>query len=359
MNRIDPAVLERSLTAAGIELAPESGAPAPETARHSPWYLRLLAGIGGFIGGLMVLMMFGSILAMARIFESAAGATSIGMMLCVGAVVIYRSAQGSAAGAQAGLAASVAGQIAISFGIMQWFKFDGQIQWWPLVLGQGVLVWLIRDGLHRSLVTATMVILGALSCRADWQLAAWWGIACLAVVWWLASEAPLIMRGWADAVSPIAFGTLAGVLLSQWPWPFVGYLRHGASAGIPVHWVAALPALLLAVWWHTRANRPAPRAAAIALALVAGVLGVWLPVWTTAILLAMLGVASARPGWAVIAVLAMGWSVSRYYYVMKISLLEKAGSMALAGLVCLGLALLVRRIGPSLIGGLDEQGEAA
>jgi hypothetical protein len=149
--------------------APRSlqAAPVP----GSPWAIRLLAGIGGFIGGMMILLMVGSFFAALRIFNDAAVLVFVGLALAVVAVAFYRVANGSAAGEQCGLAMSIAAQAAFAVGISDAFKTDMRAAWWMLVALQGVLLWLIANGLHRTLTAAAMVVFGALAARASAAIA--------------------------------------------------------------------------------------------------------------------------------------------------------------------------------------------
>lgn len=384
---VQAAQWESQLAAAGVRLAAALPSSASATASPSAtpaagWAIRLLAGIGGFIGGVMILLFLGMGLASLKLFDSPATALVIGLLLCAAAVTAYRVAANSAALEQFGLAVSVAGQLSLAIAINHWFKTGSTPSWWPLVLMQGLLLVLISNGLHRTLLTAAMVILGSLSCRSLPLVAAWWSLIALAAVLWLHAEGRLTARGRTHSIAPPVFGApvfgapvfgapvfgapvfgapvfgaMAGLIVMQWPQWFVIWGRlDGADAfswftWFPLHWAAALPALLLAAWLHTRHAAPAQRAAALAFALAAGAPGVWLPAWTAALLLALLGLTSARPGWAVVALLAMIWSVSRFYYDMRITLLEKAVWMAAAGAVCLLLAALVHWIAPRLAAG--------
>ncbi len=331
----------------------------------------------------MILLFLGMGLASLKLFDSPATALVIGLLLCAAAVTAYRVAANSAALEQFGLAVSVAGQLSLAIAVGAWFKTDSTISWWPLVLLQALLLVLIRNGLHRTLLAAAMVILGSLSCRSLPAVSVWWLLIALAPVLWLDAEGRLIAYTQAHSAAPRgfgasvlgapmpgmpafgapafgapafgapAFGAMAGLIVMQWPQWFVIWGRLEGLGGFPWHWAAALPALLLAVWLHTQHAAPAQRAAALGFALAAGALGVWLPAWTAALLLALLGLTSARPGWAVVALLAMIWSVSRFYYDMRITLLEKAAWMAAAGAVCLLLAALVQWIAPRLATGVS------
>ena len=339
------AVVDRAPVADGEQTA-QVVAPTAPAVVPTPWYLRLLAGIGGFIGGVMLLLFFGLGLASMKLFDSVEVAFTIGALLCAGAVVVYRAASSGTAAEQCGLAVSIAGQLALVVAIVQGFKGSAMPSWWLLVAAQGVLLFFIANGLHRTLIAAAMVILGALSCRSHLTLTLWWGAVSFAATIWVWAEAHLIARGQGAAVAPPVFGALAGVILGQSPWLIQWWSRElpGADLGISQPWITGLPAVLLAVWMITPRNL-----AAWLLAIAVAALGMWLPAWSAALLLALLGLGSARPGWAVVAALAMIWSVWRFYYALNFSLLEKSAWMAVAGVVCIALASLVQFMGVRLI----------
>jgi len=314
----------------------------------SPWAIRLLAGIGGFIGGMMILLMVGSFFAALRIFNDAAVLVFAGLALALVAVAFYRVANGSAAGEQCGLAMSIAAQAAFAVGLSDVFKTDVRAAWWILVVLQGVLLWLIANGLHRTLTAAAMVVFGALAARQPGLLMVWWTVAALAACVLMQLEAHILARGSVVDVAPAAFGLLCGLLITQWPWMVSEWGPRLARGASPLLWAMSLPALLAAAWAASATAGGAQRIGVLLLALGTGVLGLWLPGWTTALLLAVLGLAHARPGWAVVAVLAMIFSVWRFYYAMQVTLLEKALWMAVAGAVCLLLAAAVRLVWPVL-----------
>ena len=337
---------EARLAAAGLTLRPATRQAPPEVPRPA-WPIRLLAGIGGFIGGIMILLFLGLGLANLNLFNSPGAASLIGMALCGGAVAAYRVGAGSAAVEQGGLAISIAGQMALGFGVAQWFDHHSRPLLWPLVLVQIAMLLLVNNGLHRTLVAAGMVLLGTLSCRGMGDAALWWGLVAFGVVFLLWGEGHGVVRGWVDFVSPVVFGATGGLIASQFAWTSgVGRALELPASG-PL-WATTLPALGLAVMWASDGLDSRRRAGVVLLAMAAGLMGLWLPGWTPALLLAVLGLAWARPAWAVVAVAAMVGAVSQYYYNLRLTLLEKAAWMAAAGLACLVLAALVHWLAPRL-----------
>ncbi|MBL8383964.1 MAG: DUF4401 domain-containing protein [Burkholderiales bacterium] len=349
MNTTDPSAWAERLARAGITPAPAAD-PGPGTAAPAaPWAVRLLAGVGGFIGGVMILLLFAVGMASLKFFDTPEAATFLGLVLAVGAVLVYRLGAGGVAIEQCALAISIAAQITLAIGIGPLFKSGGHLTWWPLVAVQATMLVLVRNRLHRTLVCAAMVILGALSLRQVAAVAVWSAAAALAATAWAIAAPRLAPRGAADGAAAPVFGALAGLLIVQWPWTFVAWKANAGAAHLAWHWAAALPALVLAAGWLAAHAGVTARIAVFALALAAGLLGLWLPAWTTALCLAVLGIGTARPGWAIVAALAMIVSVGFFYYSLRVTLIEKAVWMAGAGAACLVLAALVRGVGGRLV----------
>lgn len=334
---------EARLAASGIVL---DGAPAPASAADpaNPWYLRLVAGIGGFIGALMVLLFLGAGLGSLRLLDSAQSAGAVGLFLCATSVGLYAFSRGVAA-EQFALAVSIAGQIALAIGVADVFRSGSLTNWWALVGVQALLWVLVNNGLHRSLTGAALAIFGALSCRTPGLLALWWGALMLVCAVILLAEGALAARGRADAVAPAVFGLIAGIIAAQIPWFFKLWPGSAGAGPGSLPWATQLPALLLITWAAARGAPVTARAGALLLAFATATLGAWLPGWIPALFLALGGLAWARPAWAMIAMLALIFSVSAYYYSLAITLLDKAARMALAGVACLALAAVVRQVG--------------
>jgi hypothetical protein len=333
--------------------APDAAAPdaaAPDAAASAPpappWPLRLIAGIGGFMGALMVLLFIGAGLGSLRLFDSAEAATVIGAGLCIAAWAAYRVARGAAA-EQFALALSLAGQIAFAIGTVQLFRSGSAMVWWPLVALEVLLWLLVANAQHRTLVGAAWVLFAALSCRSPLALALLSGGVALLATLMAIGEGRLAERGFGGAMAPGVFGLLVGLILTQLPWFALLMQLRGPSLGW-LDWYAELPALALAAWAAAGRAPAATRVAVLLLAVALGGLGAWLPGWVAALLLALLGLASGRPAWAVVAAAALMFAVSRYYYDLAVTLLQKAAWMAAAGLACLMLAAVIRKVGAAL-----------
>ena len=109
MTPISGAALWQKLAEAGIV---EGDAPPPADGA-SPWYVRTMLGIAGWIGALFLLGFVGA--AMAVVFDSAGAALVVGALCCTGASFIFRSRNDVAL--QFGLAISLAGQVMMIFGL--------------------------------------------------------------------------------------------------------------------------------------------------------------------------------------------------------------------------------------------------
>lgn len=339
----DIAAWEAQLSAAGIALADVGATEAP-VAPANPWYLRMVAGVGGFIGALMVLLFLGAGLGSLRLFDSAQSAGAVGLFLCASSIGMYAFWRGVAA-EQFALAISIAGQIGFAISVADVFRSGASISWWPLVGVQALLWLLIGNGLHRTLTGVALAVFGALSCRAPAALAAWWAVLVLVAAAILAAEAWFAARGRGHAVGPAFFGLIIGVIAAQIPWFFKLWPGSPVAGPDSLPWATQVPAMLLITWAATAGAPSATRVGALLLGFAIASLGAWLPGWIPALVLALGGLAWARPGWAVVAALVLIFSVSVYYYSLAVTLLDKAARMALAGLACIALAAVARQVG--------------
>src|SRR5262245_53549352 len=81
----------------------------------SPWFIRLMLGVAGWIGALFILGFVGA--GLAFVFRNEAAALVVGLLCCAAAYAIFLSARRSELATQFGLAVSLAGQMMVIYGI--------------------------------------------------------------------------------------------------------------------------------------------------------------------------------------------------------------------------------------------------
>src|SRR4051812_32589886 len=102
----------------------EGEMPAHSAAR-SPWFVRVMLSIAGWIGAAFLLAFVGA--AFSRIWDNGPAATIAGLIVCSGAFFIFKSARDNDFAAQFGMAISFAGQVLFSMGLYKLFHLEGAV----------------------------------------------------------------------------------------------------------------------------------------------------------------------------------------------------------------------------------------
>lgn len=332
----------------------EGEMPDPERSA-SPWFVRVMLGIAGWIGALFLIAFIGS--GLAFIIRDAASAGIVGAACCAAAFALFRVADGKDFGEQFGLALSLVGQVLIGIGLADFLKMDDPAFYLVLAAVEATLALAVPNFLHRVLTTSGAAIALALgvSQLSLHGLAAPLLCAGVAVIW-------LEPKRWAEAGRiwrPIGYGLVLALLLvetfrlfgaEQWLRPqekspgwFALHgplLGRGLTAAVLV-WVAA--SLTLREEAHG-AGRISPYTVGAAIGL--GLLSLEAPGLASALLILLLGFAAGSGILAALGILSLLGFVAHFYYSLQASLLEKSGILALTGLFLLGAHFAMRFVFP-------------
>ncbi|MES2070146.1 MAG: DUF4401 domain-containing protein [Pseudomonadota bacterium] len=336
---------------------PPASTPTPTQGLPSPWYVRVMLGVAGWIGALFLLGFVGAVFAV--VLRSAGASILVGGLACLGAYLIFRAARENDFGTQFGLAASLAGQSLVMFGLFDSFKFDGASAFFIACLIEIGLALLMPNFIHRVLSSwAAMAALSfGLSKIGLHGVAPGIAAAGVALVWlnelrWISADAVWrpIGYGLVLALLQIAAMPLAGEfdwLLSSagrngWLYP------HAAQIGCSL--IAAV--LLMSVLRLLAREGVAPASgigiAAIGATVVLAAVSYFAPGLAAALLVLLLGVAAGNRALAGLGLLALGGFVSHYYYQLQQTLLLKSMVLAVSGAMLLGArAALNRWLGPA------------
>ena len=335
--------------------AVEGDYPAPEAA-GSPWFVRVMLGIAGWIGAAFLLGFVGA--AFAFIMDGAASALVLGIGCCGAAFALFKAFDGNDFAEQFGLAVSIAGQVLIVIGFGQALEMDQAAFYFAVAVAEALLVLLVPNFLHRALAAAGAAIALALGIGQLSLHGLATPILCLglALIW-------LDPKRWAAGGRlwrPIGYGFALALLMVETFRLFDVRSWLGAARGAP-GWMelygplvgrAASAAILVgvAVVLAMREDPP-PRGratliAAAAAALLFGLLSLPAPGLASAMLILLLGFAAGNRLLQALGVLALLGFVSHYYYSLHATLLEKSGLLAVTGLVLLGAHLALRRFHP-------------
>ena len=325
---------------------------------QSPWYVRLMLGIAGWIGALFLLGFVGA--AFAFVMQDAGTALFAGAACCAGAFALFRSFRGQSFAEQFALALSLAGQGLMIVGLSQFLKLGDPSLYLAVAAIEAALALAIPNFLHRLLAAAGAAAALALAINqmALHGLAAPLLSAALALVW-------LDPRRWARNGSvwrPIGYGLLLALLLveafrlfgvEQWfgrSEQAAGWMRlHGPLLGRALTaGVLVCVAIVLTVReGHLPASRTTLSAAAGAVLI--GLISLTAPGFASALLILLLGFAAGNRMLMALGIVSLFGLVAHFYYSLHATLLEKSGILALTGLFLI-VAWLVLRLAPRAAG---------
>ena len=358
----------KTLHAEGLVESPQLAEPLGDT---SPWFVRVLLGVCGWVGAFLLLLVVGLM-----IFESLQAHQSvlivIGALLAGAGLALGRTNNG-ALGSQFALALGLAGQMALLIGLGESTQAEPLLMAVFAVLVAAPLFWWHPDGVYRffcALVVcaAWSVFVTTLGITPHDVGYGRWGrtFDALSMPGAVASTLALLpialgstalwlrRRDWLGTpasarLEPLAW---ASTLALAWHIGFTGWNWFRLSGLMDVQiWtlhigtaLAIGAALMYAGWQLTRAARPTTRASTLgALALIA-VLTAPAPGITAGVLLLGLGFHAGSQvllGAATLFLLGYG---SNWYYALSLDLLSKSLVLMGTGLLMLMLAWLLRRL---------------
>jgi hypothetical protein len=330
----------------------EGEMPEPELAA-SPWYVRAMLGIAGWIGALFMIAFVGA--AFFFIMSNAAFAAIAGAACCAGAYALFRAFEGNDFAEQFGLAVSLVGQILLAVGFAQFLDMEGPLFYLAVAAVQSGLALAVPNFLHRVLTSggAAVALALAINQLSLNGLAAPLLCAGLVVIW-------LEPRLWAvqgRLWRPVGYGLVLALLLVE-TFRLFGAEDLFGLAREKTGWLAlhgpllgrALTAALL-VWTAVLSCRrqgfpPGSRTAlaAAGAAILFGLLSLKAPGLASATLILLLGFAAGNRILGALGILSLLGFVAHFYYSLQASLLEKSAILAVTGLCLLAAHFALARL---------------
>jgi uncharacterized membrane protein len=320
--------------------------PESRTA-HSPWFVRAMLGVAGWIGAMFLLGFVGA--AYAFVMNNAFASLVLGGLCCGGAYAMFVALPERDFAAQFGLAVSLAGQVLIATGVFKAFASDSAMAYAILGLIEALLAVLMPNFIHRFI--SSWAALVAMSF-VFWKIGVH-GVAPAVTAVGFAAIWLNEMR-WAgrDAVwRPIGYGA-AFALLQIDATPLFGHslwMQVSADASwLAVHAAAVSTTLvgvvLVVATWRLLASQGVSSSsgagiAAIVAALLVTTVSYQAPGIATALLVLLVGFGAGNRILVGIGLLALGGFLSHYYYQLQTTLLHKSAILAASG-----AALLIARM---------------
>lgn len=336
-----------SLAADGVV---DGAMPEPGPA-GSPWFVRLMLGIAGWIGALFLLAFVGS--ALTSVMERPAPAIIVGATCCAGALALFRRQDGNALTDQFALALSLAGQGLLIVGLGQAFGSENPVLYFAVAVVEVALALAPATFLHRLLTAGGTAGAAALAVDRLSLHGLDVPLLCAALVPIWLNPARWAVRG--RVWRPVGYGIVLALVLVEASRLLGGehlydrtetagwMVRHGplvgrALTGAVLVWAAAVTArrdgLLLA---------GRDFVLAVGAIVLAGLLGLAMPGLASALLLLMLGFAAGNRLLMALGIIALLGSTAHFYYNLDTTLLAKSGLLAVTGLCLVGASLLLRR----------------
>lgn len=321
----------------------------------TPWFVRVMLGIAGWIGALFILGFVGTGFAM--VMQSSGAALVAASICCGGAFAIFRLPSKGDFVSQFGMATGIAGQALFAAAIFQELRGDFFIGYLLFAAVEGGLTLLMPNFVHRIFTTlggVAALYLGLARVGVS-VIALPLMAAGSALVW--RREIPLARR--ADLWQPVGYGLALGLLLtattSLFEKELLNFFRYGVSRWMQQYGpeIGTLLVILIVLWviidiLQQLSVDPAGRMGLAILGCALLLLSVSFPAhgFAVAALLVLLGFAGGNRVLFGVGILAMASFISLYYYQMRETLIYKAMILAATGTILLLVRMAMRSLFP-------------
>jgi len=351
MTAMDRQELWARLRAAGLV----EGEPPAVAASRSPWFVRVMLGMAGWIGAMFLLGFVG--VGFVMVIESATASFLLGAAVCAGAAFLFRAAPENDFMSQFGLAVSLAGQVLMGYALVRWFGHSFSAAALAICLQQALLFVLVPNFVHRVWTSwtgayAAVYALGNAGLHAFAPAA-----VTLGFLWpWLAEfDHPrrgelLRAAGYGLALAAVQTAVMHGSLWLVWLRDHGAHALLGGELGL---WIGNLASGLVLVWAVLRLLKregvgldTGHGRIALAGALLLALISLKAPGVGPAAAILVTGFANGNRVLAGLGILALLGYLSHYYYALHATLLAKSALLAGAGLVLLAARFALRRWWP-------------
>jgi len=335
------------LAAAGL-----TAGDMPAEEAHSPWYVRVMLGIAGWLAAAFLLGFVG--VGFAFVMKSQTASVAVGFMLIAAAYAVFRMAPRNDFSAMFGLAVSFAGQALVAFGIMGLLErhLTDAAPYTLLALIEAALAVVMPNFIHRvvSAYGAALAFVYACEVSGFHALAAGILAASVALVWLQEAR----FGKFVAAALPIGYGLTLGLIqvegMASWRHSLALLLHEksllGASPWIGEALVAI--ALLASAWVLMRRAEWKPGEPRTLLGLAAaaliGLASFKAPGIGAGLMIVLVGFANGNRVLAGLGIASLLFYISSYYYLLDTTLLAKSGVLLATGAVLLGVRWVILKV---------------
>jgi len=344
VSAISPQDLWSRIASAGLTVG-----EMPVEEAHTPWYVRVMLGIAGWLAASFLLGFVGA--ALAAVMQNNDLAIMVGFMVIAGAYAVFRMAPRNDFSGIFGLAVSFAGQALVALGIFGRFQHSitDAGPYWMFALIEAALAVVMPNFIHRIVSAFGAALAFAYACEVSGAHALAAGViaASVAFVWLQEGRFGKLT----SAALPIGYGLTLALIqvegMASWRHSLAMLLQEkpmlGASPWIGEAIVAA--ALLASVWVLLRRGGWGPGEGRTLLALAAtavvGAASFKAPGIAAGLMIVVLGFGNGNRVLAGLGIAALLFHVSSYYYLLDATLLAKSMVLAATGAVLLGARWVV------------------
>lgn len=311
---------------------------------QSPWYVRAMLGITGWIAAAFLLGFVG--LGLAVVVKSHVTSIAVGLMVIAGAYTIFRTAGTNDFASQFGIAVSFAGQTLVAFGLFRLFEYrHGTSAWFTIAVLQAGLAVLLPNFVHRvwSAYASAAALSMGLALLGAYFLSSGLLAAAVAMVWLNEFEWP----EFGSLVQPVGYGLTFALVQVEGTSHFGRSAFHLVGLHDPVAvwakpWMGAaltIIVLLVVVWLLLDRSRErlSGRNGLVTLfsAAAIGAATFRAPGIATGLMIVVLGHANGNRILVGLGIAALLCYVSAYYYLLEATLLVKSQVLAAVGGVLL------------------------
>ena len=345
MSRENRAALWARLAESGLV----RGEVASASEARSPWYVRLMLGISGWIGALFLFGFVG--MAFSFILENTFTSVVVGALLCAGAAYSFRRLAGNDFAVQFSLAGSIAGQILILTGLQRWFGWTILPIALTMAAVQAILFAVLPNVVHRiwTATTAAFAVAWSLGELGLFMIAPGFLAAAFACVW--LSEFDVALKG--GVLRAAGHGlAIAAALVTVLPaelWPRSQQLG-GAS-----FWFGTTLSAAVILWVAVRllgregvALSSGRGRIALAGAAILALVSLQAPGVGPGATILLIGFANGHRVLGGLGILTLLAYLVRYYYAMDVTLIVKSAFLAGAGVAMLVARIMLLRAWPAV-----------
>jgi Domain of unknown function (DUF4401) len=333
-----------------------SGDPHVAAESQSPWPVRAMLGIAGWLGALFLLGFAG--FAFAILFRSAAAALPAGVVCCVAAYATFRGMPRNDFAGQFGFAISLAGQALVFVGLSKIVGDHPSAGTYLLMAAvEAALAIAIPNYIHRifTAFAANICLFSATAIMGVPALATVAASVGAALIWLnqiRMAERPSLWEplGYGFAIALLYLDS--ALMIGPGFWRIL--LPGGAVVPHFLLWTCPVAAGLVFVYVVLQLRQRAGVEAGsrggiftVAAAIVLALCGLAAPGISAAILILVLGFANGNRVLMGLGVLAFGGYLSHFYYELSSTLLVKSMVLAATGAALLGLRWIIARFLPA------------